>query len=136
MPIAGLAAGRSLAHAPGGAAHWISASLLIATGAWTLAQAIQAGPQPAPAPQGQRTWRLLLTGLAISADNLAVGFALGAFQVSLALAAITIGAVSVTLSLADLELGAQIGVRAGRRGEFLGGLVRIAVGTAIATGLI
>ena len=142
MPIAGLALGHGLAQALGGVAHWISAGLLIATGVWTLAQAIWTGPQAAPAPagapaaEGQRISRLVLTGLALSVDNLAVGFALGAFHVSLAVAAITIGVVSVTLSLIGLELGAQIGIRAGHRGELLGGLVLIAVGTAIAAGLI
>jgi putative Mn2+ efflux pump MntP len=136
MPIAGLALGRSLARTLGGAAHWISAGLLIATGAWTLIQAIRSSPASAPAADDQRIFRLLITGLAISIDNLAVGFALGSFHVSLAIAAITIGAISVTLSLIGLELGAQIGARAGQRGELLGGLVLIAVGAAIAAGLI
>jgi len=137
MPIAGLVLGRSLASTLGGAAHWISAGLLIATGAWTLAQAIRdSTPAADPAPGDQRTWRLLITGLAISIDNLAVGFALGAFHVGLAVAAITIGAISVGLSLIGLELGARIGARAGQRGELLGAIVLIAVGAAIAAGLI
>jgi putative Mn2+ efflux pump MntP len=136
MPVAGLALGRSLAQALGAAAHWISAGLLIATGAWALLQAARGGPQPAAGQQGQRGWSLVITGLAASVDNLAVGFALGAFHVSLALAVITIGCVSVALSLVGLELGARIGARIGQRGEFLGGLVLIAVGTTIATGLI
>lgn len=136
MPIAGLALGRGLARALGGAAHWISAGLLIATGAWALFQAIRADPQSAPVPDEQRTGRLIVTGVALSIDNLAVGFALGAFHVSLAVAAVTIGAVSVAMSLIGLELGARIGARTGRRGEFLGGLVLIAVGAAIAAGLL
>lgn len=136
MPIAGLALGRSLAAALGSAAHWISAGLLIITGAWALAQAICGTPGRAPAADGQRTWWLLVTGLAISIDNLAVGFALGAFHVSLAVAAITIGAVSTGLSLIGLELGARIGARAGQRGEILGAVVLIAVGAAVAGGLI
>jgi manganese efflux pump family protein len=136
MPIAGLAFGCGLARALGRSAHWISAGLLIATGAWTLAQAIRGDRQAAPAPDSQRSWRLLITGLAISVDNLAVGSALGAFHVSLAVAAIVIGGISVALSLIGLELGAQIGARAGQRGELLGGLVLIAVGAAIAAGLI
>jgi putative Mn2+ efflux pump MntP len=137
MPIAGLALGRSLAAALGGTAHWISAGLLVATGAWTLAQSIRGTSEPAPAPgDHQRTWRLLVTGLAISIDNLAVGFALGAFHVSLTVAAITIGAVSTGLSLIGLELGARIGARAGQRGEILGAVVLIAVGALIAAGVI
>ena len=136
MPIAGLALGRSLAEALGHSARWISAGLLIATGAWAIAQAIRGDRPAVPAPDQQSTGRLVITGLAISVDNLAVGFALGAFHVNLAVAAITIGGISVALSLIGLELGAQIGARTGQRGELLGGLVLIAVGAAIAAGLI
>jgi putative Mn2+ efflux pump MntP len=136
MPVAGLALGRGLARTLGGTAHWIGAGLLIATGTWVLIQAIRGDPHPAPAADDQRTGRLVVTGLALSIDNLAVGFALGTYHISLAVAAVTIGAVSVALSLIGLELGAQIGAKTGRRGELLGGLVLIAVGTAIAAGLI
>jgi len=136
MPIAGVALGHGLAQALGHSVRWISAGLLIATGAWTVAQAVRARRQASPALDGQRSGRLVITGLAISVDNLAVGFALGAFHVSLAVAAVTIGGISVALSLIGLELGAQIGTRAGQRGELLGGLVLIAVGAAIAAGLI
>jgi manganese efflux pump family protein len=136
MPIAGLALGRGLAKTLGGTAHWIGAGLLIATGAWALVQAIRADPHPGPAAGDQRTGRLIVTGLALSIDNLAVGFALGTYHVGLAAAAAIIGAVSVALSLIGLELGAKIGTKTGKRGELLGGLVLIAVGAAIAAGLI
>jgi putative Mn2+ efflux pump MntP len=136
MPIAGLALGRGLAGALGGAARSVSAGLLIATGAWAVLQAVRSGiPSRVPA-QEYGTGRLIVTGLALSIDNLAVGFALGAFQVSLPVAAVLIGAVSVALSLLGLELGARIGARLGSRGEILGGLVLIGVGAAIAAGLI
>jgi putative Mn2+ efflux pump MntP len=53
----------------------------------------------------QRTRQLLVTGIALSIDNLTIGFARGTYHVNLALAAITIGTVSVTLPLTGLELG-------------------------------
>jgi manganese efflux pump family protein len=136
MPIAGLVLGRGLAQTLGHSARWISAGLLIATGAWTVFQAVRGDHQTDPAPDRQGTGRLVITGLAISIDNFAVGFALGEFHVSLALAAAVIGGISITMSLIGLELGAQIGARAGQRGELLGGLVLIAVGAAIAAGFI
>ncbi|HWG12770.1 MAG TPA: manganese efflux pump [Streptosporangiaceae bacterium] len=135
MPVAGLALGRSLARALGAAAHWTGAALLIATGAWALYQALRSGPDSTPAGQ-PGTGRFVVTALALSIDNLAVGFALGTYHVDLALAAAVIGAVSVVLSLVGLELGARIGTRTGRWGELLGGLVLIAVGAAVAAGLI
>jgi putative Mn2+ efflux pump MntP len=136
MPIAGLALGHGLAQSLGHSARWLSAGLLIATGVWAIAQAVRGDRQAAPALDGQRSGRLVITGLAISVDNLAVGFALSAFHVNLAVAAVTIGGISVALSLIGLESGAQIGTRSGQRGELLGGLVLIAVGAAIAAGLI
>jgi manganese efflux pump family protein len=140
MPILGLLAGRGLAGTLGRAAHWTGAALLIATGAYALIQAVrsqrgQPGGDPA-AGTGQPTRRLLITGLALSIDNLAVGFALGTYHVGLVAAAVVIGAVSVAMSLIGLELGRYLGDRAGDRGEILGGLVLIGVGVAIAAGVL
>jgi manganese efflux pump family protein len=137
MPILGLVLGRGLATALGHAAHWVGAALLIATGSYAVIQAIRSrAHHDDQTPAGLRTGRLLITGAALSIDNLAVGFALGTFHVSLALAAIVIGAVSVAMSLIGLELGHRIGARAGDRGELLGGLVLIGVGIAVASGVV
>jgi putative Mn2+ efflux pump MntP len=139
MPILGLLLGRSLAHILGDAAHWIGAALLIATGVYALIQAARIrssgdnGHQAATT--GLHTGRLLVTGLAFSIDNLAVGFALGAYHVSLLIAAGVIGAVSVGLSLVGLEFGNRLGARTGARGE-IGGLVLIGVGVAIASSVV
>ncbi|WP_082015051.1 manganese efflux pump MntP family protein [Streptacidiphilus jiangxiensis] len=73
----------------------------------------------------------MVTGIALSIDNLAVGFALGAYHLSLALAAVVIGLVSVALSLLGLELGNRLGTKTGERGELLGGLVLVAVDTCV-----
>jgi manganese efflux pump family protein len=146
MPILGLLLGRSLAATLGHAAHSTGAALLIATGLYAVIQALRSPSSPSSpsspdgqgsaAPAGQRTGRLLVTGAALSIDNLAVGFALGTFHVSLALAVIVIGAVSVSMSLIGLELGSRIGTRTGERGELLGGLVLIGVGVAVASGIL
>src|SRR5258708_12782132 len=85
MPIAGLALGRSLAKTLGGTAHWISAGLLIATGAWTLIQAIRSTPGSAPAAGDQRIFRLLITRLPISIDNLPLPLPLRSLPPTLAI---------------------------------------------------
>jgi len=140
MAILGLLLGRGLANALGHAAHWIGAALLIATGIYAVLQAIrgnrgQDGKAPAT-PAGQLTGRLIITGVALSIDNLAVGFALGTFHVNIAVAAVVIGVVSITMSLLGLEFGSRLGTRAGDRGELIGGLVLIGVGAAIAAGVL
>jgi putative Mn2+ efflux pump MntP len=136
MPLLGLLLGHSLAHSLGHAARWIGGGLLIATGCYTLGQAIRSHRREQGVALPRQTGRLLVTGLALSIDNLAAGFALGAYHVDFAVAAVIIGAVSVTLSLTGLELGRLIGTRTGEWGELLGGLALMAVGIAIAGGVL
>lgn len=80
--------------------------------------------------------RLLASGLALSLDNLVVGFALGASRTSVWLGAVVIGVVSAAMSLAGLEIGARAGRWAGERSEQLAGLLLIFVGVALGTGLL
>jgi putative Mn2+ efflux pump MntP len=105
-----------------------------------LASAPVSAPTPSPAPASQQsTARVLVSGLALSIDNLAVGFALGTLGAGAAgvlLSAVVIGGVSAAMSLAGLELGARIGAAAGRRSEIFGAVILIAVGAVIGTGLI
>jgi putative Mn2+ efflux pump MntP len=123
MPIAGLLAGRGVASTLGHTTRWVGGFLLIATGIYGLVQAGRDGP-PDGSPGGPLgLGRLLFTGLALSVDNLAVGFALGAVHVSLPVAVLVIGAVSVTLSLLGLELGHRMSTQIGDRGEILGGVL-------------
>ena len=82
------------------------------------------------------TTRLLGTGLALSMDNLVVGFALGTYDVSFVVAAAVIAGVSVVMSLVGLEFGSRLGGQLGRRSELVGGVILTAVGGAIAAGLI
>jgi manganese efflux pump family protein len=90
-------------------------------------------------PISQRTTRLLLSGLALSLDNLAVGFALGTLvsgPAGILLSALVIGGVSVAMSLAGLELGARIGSVARHRSELFGAVILITVAAGIGTGVI
>ena len=121
MPLLGLLLGHGLAHTLGHAARWTGAALLIATGLYGLMQALRRDGAETPDAAAQGLGKLLISGLALSIDNLAVGFALGAYHVALLTAAVLIGAVSVTMALIGLELGRLLGTRTGQRGEALGG---------------
>ncbi|MGH3191952.1 MAG: manganese efflux pump MntP family protein [Streptosporangiaceae bacterium] len=140
MPVIGLLLGRGLAAELGRATQWTGAALLIITGLYQTIQAARShtgpadeGPASAALPG---TGRLLLAGIALSVDNLAVGFALGAYHISLAVAVVVIGTVSVAMSLLGLELGDRLGARTGQRGEILGGIVLTGVGIALAAGVL
>ena len=78
----------------------------------------------------------MFTAAALSIDNLVVGFALGTYHVNLVLAAVVIAGISVSLSLLGLELGARLGTHIERYSGEFGGLLLIAVGACLATGLL
>jgi manganese efflux pump family protein len=136
MPLLGLVIGRQLSHALGGAADTVGGLLLIAVGARVTIAAVRS-PHGSPATRaGAGTGKLLVLAAALSIDNLVVGFALGAYRTPLVLSVAIIAIVSVGLSLLGLELGARLGARVERRSELLSGIVLIAVGLAILTGLL
>jgi len=138
MPVVGLLLGRGLATTLGGRAHLVGGLLLVATGGYGLLAtwrdrrhgAGTAGAKPLALGQ------LVLTGLALSVDNLIVGFALGTYRVPVALAAVLIAAISVALSLVGLELGHRLGAVVRELGELVGGVVLVLVGVLIATGAL
>lgn len=135
MPVIGLLLGHGLATSLGGATRWTGGGLLAVAGAYELIGWVRerrAPAEPTRAGGGWGGWRLLVSGAALSLDNLAVGFALGTLKVPVAIAVIVFGVVSVAMSLAGLELGAKIGAVAGAHGELLAGLVLIAVGAFMA----
>ena len=146
MPVLGLVLGHGLADSIGEAARWLGGAALIAFGVAGLVQARREPGHPghedgerAQPPQRssvQPIGRLLLAGLVLSGDNLAAGFALGAYQVGIAAAAVVFGAVSVVMSLAGLELGARIGAAAGERSELVACVLLIVVGAVIAAGVL
>ena len=154
MPVLGVALGRGLASSLGHVAHWLGGAALILIGVTGLVLARRGsrpggGPRPVdePAPEGpapgrpaagRPSWRLgrvVVSGLALSADNLAAGFALGAYHTGLAVAATVFGVVSVVMSLAGLELGAALGAGARDRCELIASAMLIAVGSAVAAGV-
>src|SRR3984957_13383249 len=106
MPVLGVALGRGLASSLGHVAHWLGGAALVLIGVTGLVLAWRgsragggARPVDEPAPAGgaapgrpaagRPSWRLgrvVISGLALSADNLAAGFALGACHTGLAVA--------------------------------------------------
>jgi len=152
MPVLGVVLGQGLASSLGHVARWLGGAALIVIGVTGLVLA-RRGSRPAGGPAGEDapgrppagegapgrpSWRLgrvIASGLALSADNLAAGFALGAYHTGLAVAATVFGVVSVVMSLAGLELGAALGAGASDRCELVASVMLIAVGSAVAAGV-
>ncbi len=151
MPVLGLLLGHGLADSLGQVARWLGGAVLIAFGAVGLIQARRAAWREAGQEKGtppgllagpgeqerpRRIGRMLIGGLVLSGDNLAAGFALGAYHTNLIVAAAVFGVVSVAMSLVGLELGARIGAAAGERSELIACTLLIVVGIIIAAGVL
>lgn len=142
MPIVGLLLGAAVAGYLGHMAKYIGAGILVLTGLYTIwqgrrtAQLEKQQSGTVVAVTGMGTHQLLITAIALSIDNLAVGFAIAVYHVNIALAAVMMGTVSVALSLVGLELGSRLGERVEEWSEEIGGGVLILVGIALAAGVL
>lgn len=134
MPIVGLLIGQTAAGAIGSSGRYIGGGLLVLTGVWSIVQARRTSSEERTG--ALRLRQLTVLAVALSLDNLVVGFALGVYRVPLAEAAVVIGVVSVGLSLVGLELGQRLGERVEEWAEELGGGVLVLIGLALAFGLL
>jgi putative Mn2+ efflux pump MntP len=134
MPLIGLLIGESIAGPLGAKGRYLGALLLVLTGAWTIYAARRSKEEGGPGTMSKR--KLALTALALSLDNLVVGFALGVYQINIVLAAAVMGVVSVGMSLIGLELGSRLGARVEAWSEEIGGGVLILLGIALGAGVL
>jgi len=136
MPVLGLLLGEAVAGFFGHYGKYVGGAILILTGAYTVIQArMTANEQKVRMPRSVRMQSLIITALALSIDNLAVGFALAVYHVDIVLAGLTFGVV-ILMSLLGLELGHRLGKRVEAWSEEIGGGVLILVGVAIAIGVL
>jgi manganese efflux pump family protein len=131
MPATGMLIGTGLAGPLGSAARWAGAGILFATAVWGLIEALRGGDD---APQVWRGWRLLISGAALSLDDLAVGLALGTVRYPIVLAVTLFGLMSFVMSIIGLKLGGKLGSATGEHGEVVGAIVLIGISGAMAVG--
>ena len=138
MPLVGLLLGDSVAHGLGGRTKLVAGLVLCLAGIYALVQGrrVDEAPDGAAGAGGPGFRRLVVLAAALSIDNLAIGFALGAYRVNVIVAALVIGVVSVGLTLVGLELGSRLGARLGQWGERAGGVLLIVIGVTVAAGLL
>ena len=83
MPLVGLLIGHSSAHSLGQATRYVGGGLLAAAGLWSLVEALRTDgadatdDRDASQRAGHGSAALLVSGLALSIDNLVIGFGLG-----------------------------------------------------------
>ncbi len=133
MPAIGLLLGQGLTHLFGDVASYAAAVILIIVGLLAIKEALEYDHDE---PEEQHTAvldrtsgrALLLTGLAVSLDELAVGFGLGVLHVPVGLALGYIAIQALAITFIGLAVGGRIGERLGSRAELVSGTVLTLLG--------
>jgi manganese efflux pump family protein len=131
MPATGMLIGTGLAGPLGSAARWAGAGILFATAVWGLIEALRGDDDT---PKIWHGWRLLVSGAALSLDDLAVGLALGTVRYPIVLAVTLFGLLSFVMSIIGLQLGAKLGKATGEHGEVVGAIMLLGLSGAMAAG--
>lgn len=129
MPVIGLFIGRYLSVAVGAVAEYVAALVLIFLGGKAIKEAL-ADDEEADSPL-QDGKSLILSGLSVSLDELAVGFSLGVLHVAVGLALGYIAVQAFALTFIGLSLGQRMGKHFGERAELMSGLVLVLLGLAL-----
>lgn len=135
VPLVGATIGQALAVTLAAGARWISAALLAAVGAFTIAAGIRQRNRDERIARLVTTWRgLVLLAAGLSADNLAVGFSLGLGRVEPLVLAATIGVFSTVFTWVGISLGDDMRRQWERRSELIAGGLLVCLGIAAAAG--
>lgn len=136
MPFLGLLVGEKASSWFGGYTNMVGGLLLIIAGFYTLYEALRWTDESEVKLASHGWSKLLIAGVALSIDNLIVGFSLGAHRINVVFAVMTIGIISISLSLIGLEVGRYLNRVAEEYADILSGLVLAGVGLAICFGLL
>jgi putative Mn2+ efflux pump MntP len=122
-PAVGLLIGGVLGQDIGAVATYLAGGFLIAYALYVLLRNPDAEDEAAGEIATTHGWALILLGLSVSIDGLAVGFTLGLSRVPVVPALILIAAQAFLLSQLGLRLGARLSSRFRKGAERAAGLV-------------
>jgi putative Mn2+ efflux pump MntP len=144
MPLVGLLVGQGLSEVVGDLADYAAGLALILLGGLTVREALEEADEDEADEGGSdevarllaadSPRALLVAGLTVSLDELAVGFALGTLAVPLGPALAYIGVQAFVLTVLGLTLGGRLGHRLGNRAELAAGGLLIVLGLALLGG--
>ncbi len=131
MPLLGLGLGAPLGHAIGGGADYLAVAVLIVFGLFILVGS-DAGQEERVAGLARAGGAgLLLLGVSISLDELAVGFTLGLLNAPVVPAIAAIAVQAFVVSQLGLRLGARLSERFREGAERLAGIALSGLGIAL-----
>lgn len=131
MPLTGLALGAPLGHAIGGAADYVAIGVLLTFGLYTLLDSQEADEQRLAELASLRGPAVLLLGVSVSLDELAIGFTLGLLHMPVVLVIALIAGQAFLLAQLGLRLGSRLSRRFREGAERLAGLALVGLAVAL-----
>lgn len=131
MPLLGWEIGEVTGKFLGQAAGIAGALLLFYLGVRMVWQSLQRDSSLVPKIILIKGWGVLLLGLSVSMDALAVGFTLGTKGTNLVLTVLTFGFIAGAMTLSGLLLGGWFGRWIGARAQLLGGFILMGIGVKL-----
>jgi putative Mn2+ efflux pump MntP len=125
MPAIGLVIGSRVSGVIGSKANFFAGLVLIGIGAYTLWETRKETHNLEEAASRKT---IILLAVALSLDNLVVGFGLGLLNAPVLVAAGFMGICSLVLTVIGLELGRRLGKLVGERSELFSGVVLVLAG--------
>ena len=132
VPLVGLALGAPVARLIGSAADYVAAAALVGVGLWLLLENDAEEERLADRVLNASGWAALALGLAISLDELAIGFTLGLIGLPIVAVILAIAVQSLIGTQLGLALGARIAQRWRERAQQAAGLLLIVLGVGLA----
>jgi putative Mn2+ efflux pump MntP len=130
-PLVGWLLGRVAAPYVEAWDHWIAFTLLGLLGLRMLREAMSNDAEEEEKPRSHSFWLLAITGFATSIDAMVVGASLAFIDANIFTTAGAIGLSTFVMVTLGVMLGRGLGRLVGKRAEFIGGLVLIAIGCLI-----
>jgi manganese efflux pump family protein len=127
MPLLGLAAGGGLARVIGTTADYLAGAAVIGVGVWMLASGGD-DEDVAVRMSGTHGLAVIVLGISISMDELAIGFSLGLVRLPVVPVIVAIAVQALVASQLGLALGAVVGERFRERAEQAAALALIVLG--------
>lgn len=131
MPIIGMVVGESLAGGIGAKAKWVGIAVLILMGFYSILKR-ENGEDEADKAARAKGLNVLFLAVALSLDNLTVGFGIGMFNAPIVVAAVIFGIVSLLMTLIGLEIGRFLGRRVSIPADKMSGVVLLIVAGVMA----
>jgi putative Mn2+ efflux pump MntP len=127
MPLIGLLAGATLGRLIGGVADYVAIPALLGVGVYMLRSDDEAEERRVALFAHARGTALVVLGLSVSLDELAIGFTIGLLRVPLIPAAAFIAVQAFVVSQLGFALGGRVGERWRESAERVAGVVLIAL---------